>query len=91
MRVPWTARIQPVNPRGNQSRIFIGRTDAEVEASAFGQLMQRANPLEKILILGEIEGKRRRRRQRMKWLDGIPDSLNMTLSKLQEMVKDREA
>ena len=56
-----------------------------------GHLMQRADSLEKILILGKIEGKRRRGWQRMKWLDGITDSVDMNLSKLQEMVKDREA
>ena len=57
----------------------------------FGHLMQRANPLEKTLMLGKIEGRRRRGRQRMKWLDGITDSVDMRLSKLWEMVKDRGA
>ena len=57
----------------------------------FGHLMQRANSLEKTLILGKIEGKRRRGRQRMRWLDSITDSIDMNLSKLQEIVKDREA
>ena len=83
--------IQPVHPKGNQSWIFIGRTDAEAEASMFGHLMWRANSLEKTLILGKIEGRRRRGQQRMRWFDGITDSTHMSLSKLQEMLKDREA
>ena len=83
--------IKPVNPKGNQSWIFIGRTDALVEVQHFGHLMQRANSLEMTLMLGKIEGWRRRGRQRMTWLDDITDSVDMSLSKVWEMVKDREA
>ena len=72
--------IQPVNPKGNQSWIFIRRTDAEAEAPYFGHLLWRADSLEKPLMLGKIEGRRRRGRQRMRWLDGITDSMDMSLS-----------
>ena len=68
--------IQPVHPKGNQSSIFIGRTDAEADIPILGYLMQRADSLEKSLMLGKIEGRRRRGRQR--WLDGIIDSMNMS-------------